>query len=246
MRQVKKLALATGLYRSARVLRRALTPTERSDYRAATAFYKQFIRHGDLCFDIGANVGEKTEVFLALGARVVAFEPQPSCFREMKARCGSRRVVAINAALGDEKGELPMYLSKQSGASSLISDWARDVHDTIQVPITTLDQAIDEHGLPQFCKIDVEGYEWEVLKGLSRPLPSLSIEYHHTEKDIEKIFNCVDHLSRFGDLHMNVTRGEGTNFFWSNWISYDSFRKYFPAHAPRTEDCGFGDLFIRM
>lgn len=42
-------------------------------------FYEQFIRPNDICFDIGANMGNRTEVFLKLGAKVIAVEPQSEC-----------------------------------------------------------------------------------------------------------------------------------------------------------------------
>src|SRR5258708_36158134 len=79
------------------------------------AFYKPFLCPGDLCFDIGSHIGEKTEAFLVLGTKVVAFEPQPGCFRETKARCSpNRRLTAVNAALGSAPGELPMYICENT------------------------------------------------------------------------------------------------------------------------------------
>jgi FkbM family methyltransferase len=154
-------------------------------FKSDLALYSQFISPGDLCFDVGSNVGEKAGVFLALGARVVAFEPQPNCFREMVARCSPNgRLTAINEAVGAIPGELPMYVSRHSGSSSLVAGWSGEIQGVIRVPVTTLDQAIDRFGVPRFCKIDVEGFELEVLKGLSRPIPYVTIEYHHEEKDI--------------------------------------------------------------
>jgi hypothetical protein len=83
MRTFKKLALATGIYRPARLIHRALNRRERVTFREGLTFYRQFIRPGDLCFDIGANVGHKTEMFLSLGARVISVEPQPQLIEEI-------------------------------------------------------------------------------------------------------------------------------------------------------------------
>jgi FkbM family methyltransferase len=47
---------------------------------------------------------------------------------------------------------------------------------SVTVPVTTLDKAIDEFGVSTFCKMDVEGFEVDVLKGLSKPIPLLTIE----------------------------------------------------------------------
>lgn len=82
---VKKLLQSTPLYpmvrewHHARALR-AWGP----DDAARLEFYSQFIHPGDLVFDVGANVGNRTKIFLRLGARVVAFEPQASCARVLQ------------------------------------------------------------------------------------------------------------------------------------------------------------------
>jgi FkbM family methyltransferase len=244
----KGIAISCGFYRPLKLIHRRLFEHEAlRRLKNNIEFYAPFLAPGDLCFDIGSNVGEKAEAFLALGAKVVAFEPQPFVFREMKARCGpSRRLIAVNAAVGAAPGKLPMYVCKQSQSSSLVSDWTQNIQEVIQVPVTTLDHAIERYGLPRFCKIDVEGFELEVLKGLNRALPCITLEYHLSDDDIMKVIGCVDYLSRFGDLSMNVTLGEELKFAWPNWVTYESFRAYFPSRAPRTPICAYGDLFIRI
>jgi FkbM family methyltransferase len=47
---------------------------------------------------------------------------------------------------------------------------------SMTVPVTTLDKAIDEFGVPTFCKIHVEGFESDALKGLSKPIPLLALD----------------------------------------------------------------------
>jgi FkbM family methyltransferase len=240
----KEAAIAVGAYGPLRLVRRALWPPKRNEFHHGLMFYRQFIRSGDLCFDVGANVGGKTELFLALGAKVVAFEPQPACVRELKARCSSGNLTVLNVAIGDSKGELPLYVGKDQGTSSLISGWYKDVQKIINVPVITFRDAIDMYGVPQFCKIDVEGYEWEVLKKLDRPIQALSLEYHHNERDIRKILTCVDHLSRFSRMKFNITVGEQLKFMWPRWISHGEFRDYFPSRVPKDDTFAFGDLFI--
>src|SRR5258708_14784630 len=78
--------------------------------RRARAFYRQFVRPGDLCFDVGAHLGDRTAHFLALGAHVVAIEPQPgplAVLRRLYRR--NPRVTVIDPALGEAEGqaELP-------------------------------------------------------------------------------------------------------------------------------------------
>lgn len=246
---LKQAAISCRIYGPLRrVYRRLAHDSYARRFSSEVSFYRQFLSPGDLCFDVGANIGAKTEVFLSLGARVVSFEPQPHCFREMIARCGPhRRLTGVSAAVGAAPGNMPLYVSGNSATSSLLMDWDASHEKTIPIRVTTLDQEIARHGPPRFCKIDVEGYELEALRGLSRPLPLLSLEYHLDENDVRKVLDCVAYLSTLSRrLEMNITLGEEMEFRWPTWIGHDSFREYFPAKAPRTATCGYGDLFIRM
>jgi FkbM family methyltransferase len=241
---LKNVLISLNLYGPLRRLHRQLLDREGlKRLRDNVALYTPFISRGDLCFDVGSNIAEKTEAFLKLGARVIAFDPQPYCACETSARCGpNRRLTTVEAAMGAVPGKLPMYLCNFSAVSSLVPNWSKEVREVIQVRVMTLDQAIEQYGLPQFCKIDVEGYEMEVLRGLSRAIPIVTIEYHLNEKDIRKTLDCVDYLSRFGKLSVNITRGEEAGFHWPHWIDYNLFHEYFPSRAPHD----YGDLFIRL
>ena len=89
---LKRLAKKARLYRAARWFNRHVRDRrellqERNDYR----FYSSLLKRDDLVFDVGANIGQKTRVFLRLGTRVVAFEPQPDVRAELTARCGGSR-----------------------------------------------------------------------------------------------------------------------------------------------------------
>src|SRR5271157_5277389 len=92
------------------------------DYRTRRkkmiAFYAQFVSKGNLVFDVGANVGEYTEVFLELGARVVAIEPNPSCASLLEQIPPRQRVVVKRAALGNTKSEAILHLCDLDGLST--------------------------------------------------------------------------------------------------------------------------------
>jgi len=82
----RDVALALHVYRAAQWSYRHLF--DRPKLRRITAergIYGQVIRHNDLVFDVGANIGFKSALFLGLGARVVAFEPQLAIHRELRA-----------------------------------------------------------------------------------------------------------------------------------------------------------------
>ncbi|WP_374387097.1 FkbM family methyltransferase [Brevundimonas sp.] len=246
-RVLKDTFIDTGLYGAARRFRRRMTPAAHARFLAEVAFYAEFIKPGDLVFDVGANIGAKTEVFRKIGAQVVAFEPQPACRREMIARCGPAGITLVPAAVGSEPGRASLFLNDNSGMASLNPEWfAEGRAGSIDVPVTTLDAEIKAHGLPTFCKIDVEGFELEVLKGLSHRIPLFSLEYHLDADQVANTFACLDLLKRFGPLSINITFAEEPGFVWSEWLTLDQFRSDFPSKAPRTEAFDYGDIFIRI
>jgi FkbM family methyltransferase len=151
------------------------------------ALYRPFVPRGGLVFDIGANIGERTSIFLALGARIVAVEPQSDCSARLRQRFGE--TIAIEqAAVGAEEGTADLLIASAHTISSLSPEWVAGVQESgrfsehrwdekVTVPVTTLDALIVRYGTPDFTKIDVEGYELAVLRGLSQPLPALSFEF---------------------------------------------------------------------
>jgi FkbM family methyltransferase len=247
--RVKDVAIASGVYGPLRRnVRRFFQPASRDRFIREVEFYSGLISPGDLCFDVGANIGAKSEVFLALGAKVVAFEPQPLCLRELRARCGnSDRLVTVGSAVGAQPGRAKLFLNGHSGVASLVAGWTTQGRaGEIDVPVTTLDHAIQSVGLPRFCKIDVEGFELQVLQGLSQPISTFSLEYHLTDDDVAKTFACLDRLSRFGELSLNISFAEHPAFVWSDWVSLSQFSALFPASAPRNAHYDYGDLFVRV
>jgi len=79
---------------------------------ALDRLYGEFVRSGDLVFDVGAHVGDRTACFRRLGARVVAVEPQPPLVRTLKILYGRDRAVAIEpVAVGRDAGTLAFSLN---------------------------------------------------------------------------------------------------------------------------------------
>ena len=245
---IKACARKLGLYRFARrIHRNILNREELHAFQAEVAFYSQFIEAGALCFDVGANYGTKSEIFLKLGANVVAFEPQPDCFAELNARIGSHpRLVALNSAVGNIHGDMELYVEKHRTASSFIMEWQGEIERTIKVSVTTLDKAIAKYGVPQFCKIDVEGFELEVFKGLSKAIPNLSFEYHLKGDGIVRALACLEYLSRFGELRININPAETPIFASLSWWSRGDFSDFFSQNIPKMSGYEYGDIFVKI
>jgi FkbM family methyltransferase len=197
--------------------------------RALAHFYTQFVRPGDLCFDIGAHVGNRLWAFSKLGARVVALEPQPDCMRLLRRWYGHHaNVELIEQAVSSAPGTRTLFLSKRTPTVSTISsDWIANVKatpgfagvswdHTIPVRVTTLDELIAHYGVPVFCKIDVEGAELGVLRGLSCSLAALSFEY--VPAAIDLAVACIDRLEELGLYEYNWSPSELPLLRSSVWL----------------------------
>lgn len=138
----------------------------------------EFIKSGNLVFDIGANKGDYARRCVALGATVLSVEPWIIHAESLNIP----HVTFINAAVSDQIGEIELYTSSQSVFTSIYETWIKghsgEATGTITVPTITLDHMIDTYGKPDFIKIDTEGHEHKVLAGLSHHIPALSFEYH--------------------------------------------------------------------
>ena len=91
--------------------------------------------------------------------------------------------------------------------------------DSVSVAVTTLDTLIDRFGVPDLCKIDVEGSELAVLQGLSRPLPLLSLEY--IPAACADSVACIDRLESLGSYEYNWSQGESQRLRNESWLTPD-------------------------
>lgn len=212
-------------------------------------FYRALVPPAGLCFDIGANVGERTDLFVALGARVVAVEPQASCAAMLRRRFGGR-IHLVEAALGPAPGEAELLVASYHTLSSLSPEWVEAVQESGRfadfawderevVRMTTLDDLIREFGVPDFCKIDVEGYELEVVRGLSRPVPALAFEF--TFERLDSRLAAVEHLASLGMTRFNFSYGESLRFALDDWAGVDEMFRFLDS-TPRSIDT-FGDVY---
>ena len=199
--------------------------------------YGDFIRRGDLVFDIGAHVGDRVASFRRLGARVVAVEPQPAMVRVLRLFYGRHADVAIEAvAVGRGVGTTSMMINADnptvSTASREFVSAARDAPGwetqrwikSVPVPVTTLDALIGKHGAPAFIKIDVEGFEEEALRGLTRAVKALSFEFTIIQRDVA--LACIERCIALGYARFNAALGESQTFVNADWVGGEEIARW--------------------
>ena len=190
-----------------------------NDRQREIRFYRKLLegfRSGDMIFDVGANVGYKVGMFLKMGATVVAAEPDElnqAILRQkfLSYQLRKRPLTIVGKAVSDESSVQKMWIDAPGSAlNTLSSKWAETLRDDDarfgrrmgfgqwkEVKATSIEALIAEHGVPFFIKIDVEGHELSVLRGMRQPVPYLSFEVNLPQFRTEGL-ECVQVLGRSG------------------------------------------------
>jgi FkbM family methyltransferase len=212
-------------------------------------FYKntlQGFRKGYLIFDIGANQGYKTDIFLRLGARVVAVDPDEENQKSLKQRfvkyrLRPKRVSVEGKAVSDVISTKTMWIDAPGSAMNTLNPkWVQtlrthperfgqrlDFASERQVETITLAELMATHGIPFFVKIDVEGHEPSVLCGLNRPVPYLSFEVNLPEFKLEGLqcINILREIAANGQFNYTVDCQRGLAF--EQWMPQPEFTRVF-------------------
>jgi len=215
-------------------------------------FYSSFIKKGDLCFDVGANLGNRIEPLLQIEAKVIAIEPQKSCYDYLNNKYG-KRIILITKGLSDSEEVKKFYISNVSPLSSFSEEWINAVKEkrfkkynwkkVVEIQMTTLDKLIIEYGVPVFIKIDVEGYELEVIKGLTTPVNLISFEYTTPEQTMRAI-DCLTQIERVNNnIECNYSIGESMEFALGNWLPVNQMKEH--VLSRQFIDSDFGDIYVR-
>jgi FkbM family methyltransferase len=242
----ERLRSACGILRSLRIYY-----GDRRRRAAMDRLYAAFVKPGDLVFDIGAHVGDRVGAFRRLGARVVAAEPQPALVKLLRWLYGRDPMVTIEpVALGSEPGAIDLMLNIDNPTVSTVSrafiaaaagaaGWEGQ-HWTAQtrVPLTTLDALIARHGVPAFVKIDVEGFEADVLAGLTRTIPALSFEFTTIQRDVAAA--CIQRCVALGLTRFDAALGESQTLVHDRRCSAEEITRWLADLPPAANS---GDIY---
>ena len=179
-------------------------------------------------------------------------EPQAHCQEVLRRLFGKNgRFTLVTDALGAQSGEARMFVSDALVLSTLSADWVSRMRETrrfgdlewnstIKVPVRTLDSLIAEHGYPAFCKIDVEGFELEVIRGLTLPVRAVSLEV--VSEHAGPIIEALDRIDRLAEYEYNYSVSESMTMSLERWIDGARIRRFIRSEVgPDT----FGDVYAR-
>lgn len=208
------------------------------------------ITTGGLVLDIGAYAGNKAEWFAARGARVVCVEPQPGMAKALRQRfADNERVTIIEKGVGAKPGTAILNICETDPVLSTFKEhwqqgrflgkrWDRQ-HE---VALTTLADLVDQHGVPDYCKIDVEGAEVDVLRGLDRRIGIISFEF-----TAEYLAHAAEAIQLLGDLgydRYNFSIAEQPAFHLEDWTDGEDLLAQLSAASTANIKL-WGDIYAR-
>lgn len=177
--------------------------TEKGDIK----FLLQQNLTGRVVIDIGANKGIYSYWMskkVGENGRVIAFEPQPELEKhlvELKSAFKLHNLIIVNKGLSSLRDKRKLFRPEVGSGSASFNQHSSD-WQSIEVDVVTLDEYYDNSRPIKFIKCDVEGHEYEVLKGshqiLIRDKPCLLFECHHSEAERGDIFSYLTGLSYDG------------------------------------------------
>lgn len=214
-----------------------------------------------LIFDIGTNLGEYTQHLLGNfpNCVVVCVEPQKDLANHLKNIFGHEinegRIIVHEKAASNEIGMVNLYPASDHSIATTSEDFRTrscfaaseklingkmfkdcyEFFDPVEVETTTIDSLIDQHGVPDFLKLDVEGYEYEALLGLTQKVPVVTFEWHEPLKD--KVLKSIEHLSSIGFTKFSTEMWYKSEEYHDNEITdyktKDEFEKWFTEYLEK-------------
>lgn len=183
----------------------------------STEEIKRIVKPGSTVVEVGANIGYYALMESLLAGktgRIYALEPSPSNFNTLKKNIKLNSIANITLfqlAIGDKKGIVKMNISPHSNLNSLVAQKNRRILKTINVNVTTLDIFLKNKKYPDFIRMDVEGYEYNIIKGMKNTLKSkkplkLFIELHPHVMKKEQTEYVLKTLRKYGFETRKVVR----------------------------------------
>ena len=196
--------------------------TKWGDFQSIIVLKKSIIR---TLFDIGANKGNYTLANINKYDKIVLVDANYQLCKEMKL---PDKCVIENCIVSSDKN-VPFYINKDSDTISTASTfWINEgrfsknnsweCHNNI--PTMSIDDLVNKYGIPSYIKIDVEGYEKNVIKSMSKYYCELSFEW--AEESLSDIFDTITYLKDIGYNNFAIQYKDDYTFIPNEYISYDN------------------------
>jgi len=217
--------------------------------------FDEILKEDYLCFDIGANKGRFVKMLLEHNVnKIVAVEPQILAFTKLYKRYyKNEKVVLINKGLDEKECKKIIKICEavntiSTFSNEFITETSKERFKKFtwnkreKVTMTTLDNLIKEYGMPNFCKIDVEGFEKYVLKGLTKKISLLSIEF--TPELRNNTYECMDYMLKISKKYLfNYSAQNSKKFQFETWLKFNDMKEFLDKITDRKRT--YGDLYIR-
>jgi len=184
----------------------------------------------NLVFDIGANIGNTVRIFIKHSKKVIAFEPNPILKSKLSKMFEGDNVVIDTRAISNKNGTQILNISSSFSISTFSDEWINNSRFSLnsiwdyptEVETATLNQIIYEYGVPDYIKIDVEGFEYEIITAFDKFLPKTIFSFEWAEEMQEKIKLSINHAYNLGYKSFAYTDGDEVLFDYEiNWIGYE-------------------------
>jgi FkbM family methyltransferase len=219
--------------------------------KKTTAFFNSFLSVNNasnlLAFDIGANKGNKTKALLQLGFTVIALEPEKKAISTLQYRYKNNdKVKIVEKGVSSAEGFTDIYITEgRSGLNTMNTKWKDSLHDEeenrwqkqvefkqhYQVPLTTIDLLSTTFGKPYFIKIDVEGFELEVIKGM-KILPNFLTFEANLPEFVKETTLCLKALYNL-DKNILFNYSFEEKLILDEWISFREMVEYIETTKER-------------
>ena len=209
----------------------------------------KILNKNDMIFDIGAHNGEKSIKLINFFSKIILVEPQPKCIEILKTKFSKlENAIIVQAGLSSKEEILDLKINSSNPLiSTFSSHWDKGRFKnskwdkSLKIKTITLDKLISKYGQPSYIKIDVEGFEYKVLKGLSKKAGIISFEF--TSEFFQESINCLNYLEKIGYDKFNFSEGERKKFS-SKWLNKNQLISSINEEI-KSDSLFWGDIYCR-
>ncbi len=181
-------------------------------------------------FDIGANIGKWSLANINRCDKIISIEASPNTFKKLVNNCKNDKIILLNYAICNNNcNDIIFYEAHCDTISTLNKDWLTDTtsrfcnepYNEIICKTTTIDKLIEQYGIPDLIKIDVEGGEYNCISSLTKKIKLICFEWASETNIIT--FNCIDYLYNLGFTQYYIQKEDNYTFRPNDSDYYDIF-----------------------